>query len=80
MTPSLPVNAWPGSAAVKILRFSEETTATPQGERATFVRVDFNVGTHGPFTERFDKRTYDPVKVNSALNEFAAKLAQTGTW
>jgi hypothetical protein len=73
MTPSGATNN-----TVRILKVSEEATITPQGQHVTKVRIDFNVGSHGPFTERFEKATFDPVSANAALVAFASKLGSLG--
>jgi len=71
----------PGAAAnaVRIDRVSEETTITPQGLRQTNVRIDFHVGGHGPFTERFDKAKFNPVEANQKLAAFANQIVALGS-
>lgn len=63
------------NGAIKILKISQEQDLTAPGPPRFYIRVDFNVGDHGPFTERFPKETFDTNSANAALLAFAQKVA-----
>jgi len=63
---------------IQILKISEERTLAPNGTSVTNVVVTFNVGSHGPFQERFDRLTFNPTAVNAKLREFASQLVNVG--
>jgi len=74
MSPSLTTPSY----AVSILKINEERTLATNGQSMTSVVVTFNVGSHGPFQERFEKASFDPTAVNAALRAFATKLGNVG--
>ncbi len=61
-----------------VTKVSEEPSFDNLGRAHAFIRVDFNVGDHGPFTERFPKETYDAAVVRAKLEQFANSLQQLG--
>jgi len=61
---------------VKIVKITEALGADDTGKQRREVIVQFNVGTHGPFNERFAASPFDPVAANTKLAEFARALQQ----
>jgi len=65
----------PDVGAIKVIRvIDEQTIDANNGKPVQQVRVDFMVGNHGPFIERFPKETFDPSIVNAKLADFKSKL------
>lgn len=60
--------------AVQVQKISEESGVDIAGKPVTNIRVQFMVGTHGPFVERFAKATFDPAAVQASVTAFAQKL------
>ena len=61
---------------VTITHISEESALDSNNMPDLFIRVDFKVGSHGPFTERIRKKEYDPAALKAKLDAFANSLAQ----
>lgn len=61
---------------VRLINVAEDSTYDTRGERTPYIRVEFNVGKFGPFTERFDKATYSADVRDAKLNEFARHVRQ----
>jgi hypothetical protein len=61
-------------AKVTIQKIQEQPGVDAQGKPAAKVAVVFMVDQHGPFTEVFDKASFDPVKAKAQMLEFAQKL------
>lgn len=57
-----------------IQKITEEQGIDPQGKPVAMVRVQFMVGTHGPFYERFPKAGFDPTAAQAQVTAFAQKL------
>lgn len=57
------------------VRVTEATQAGSNGKVESIIRVQFNVGQHGPFVEVFKKDSFDPVAANTKLQTFANTLA-----
>ena len=62
---------------VKIVKINEEANWTAQGANEPRIRVEFRVGPHGPFVEKFNKAEYDQFKRDTVLNTFAATVRTT---
>jgi hypothetical protein len=60
----------------KITRITEAPQFDESGRLRTIVRVEFTVGPHGPFTESFDRETFDFGVVRARLEQFASQLRQ----
>jgi len=54
-----------------VTKIVEDARYAQDGSRATFLRVEFFVGKHGPFVERFPKETYTAYVRDDKLNAFA---------
>lgn len=59
-----------------IKSISEEAGTDQSGAPTTNIRVQFTVGTHGPFTERFPKASFSLAQVQPVLQAFADKVNQ----
>lgn len=59
---------------VKVIRQVEDARYTADGERQAYIRVEFRVGTQGPFVERFPRDGYTAVQRDNKLNEFAREV------
>ncbi|MGC9969432.1 MAG: hypothetical protein ABSE56_02460 [Bryobacteraceae bacterium] len=59
---------------VKITRISEVTAIGADRTPQTMLRVEFTVGTHGPFSEMFPKAGFSPEAARAKLEEFARGL------
>jgi hypothetical protein len=59
---------------VKVTKIIEEAPIGTNGIVTRQVVITFTVGAHGPFSERFDKATFDPAAARQAINSFADKL------
>lgn len=59
---------------VTIQKISEESGLDSAGKAVMNMRVQFMVGQHGPFVERFPKAGFDPTAVQQSVTAFAQKL------
>lgn len=59
---------------VKVTRQTEDAKYEQDGGRTSFIRVEFFVGKHGPFVERFPKDDYSMIVRDNKLNEFAREV------
>lgn len=64
-------------ADVKISKITELRRVDPDQNTYSEIRVDFRVGAHGPFTERFVKDTYTADARDQKLNAFARDVRTT---
>jgi len=62
----------------EITRVAEETTVNSEGRPAVTIRVDFTVGSQGPFTKRFPKEGFDGRRARDELRDFVTHLADLG--
>ncbi len=60
---------------IKITKVSEETGIDANGRAISNVRVEFTVGPHGPFIERFAKSEFTSAAANQRIQAFATTLA-----
>lgn len=58
---------------VRIVRQTEDARFT-DGNNIPFIRVVFNVGPHGPFTEKIDKAEFSAQVRDDRLNTFARQV------
>lgn len=61
-------------ADVKVTKQVEDRRYEQDGTSNAFIRVEFFVGKHGPFVERFPKETYTADARDEKLNGFAAQV------
>ena len=59
---------------VTIIRQQEDNRYDERGQRIAFVRIEFKVGTDGPFVERIDRDTYTASARDEKLNRFAREV------
>jgi len=59
---------------VVVMKVSEVPEYGRDGTRTAFVRVEFTVDKHGPFTERFPKDGYTAMVRDNKLNAFAREV------
>jgi hypothetical protein len=59
---------------VKINRITQDAKMNNDGTAVTQIRVDFSVGKHGPFSERFPKETYSAAARDEKLTQFANEV------
>jgi hypothetical protein len=59
---------------VKVTKQVEDARYAQDGTRTAFIRVEFFVGQHGPFVERFEKADYTAVTRDGKLNAFAREV------
>jgi hypothetical protein len=59
---------------VKVTRQTEDGRYELDGARVSYIRVEFYVGKHGPFVERFPKDTYSMIVRDNKLNDFAREV------
>lgn len=59
---------------VKITRQVEDNKYDLAGNRNAFVRVEFFVGPHGPFVERFDRDTFTSAIRDEKIMRFAREV------
>lgn len=57
-----------------IRKITEYTGTDGQGRSQPWVSVEFMVGTHGPFYERYPKVTFNAAQAQADINAFAARL------
>lgn len=62
---------------VTIITSVEDTRYQRDGTRTAIIRVEFMVGKHGPFTERFPKESYTAIVRDNKLNDFAREVRTT---
>jgi len=60
-----------------ILKISQETMQSATGKIEPYIRIDFKVGEHGPFSEHFIRATYSPEAAMQVLNTFAQMIERT---
>ena len=65
-----------GDHTVHIIHIGEESAFDSNNMPDAFIRVEFKVGSHGPFVERFRKKSYDTNAVRAKLDQFAQSLSQ----
>jgi hypothetical protein len=56
---------------VKITRQTQDAKFNADGTSTPFIRVEFTVGKHGPFIEKFDKDTYSAAVRDAKLTQLA---------
>ena len=59
---------------IEVTKQVEDARYDRAGARSAFIRVEFVVGKHGPFVERFDKLTFSATTRDITLNAFAAQV------
>lgn len=59
---------------ISIVRQTEDRKLDAVGQAVPFIRVEFKVGNHGPFVEKFDKATFTGDIRDRRLNEFAREI------
>jgi hypothetical protein len=59
---------------IRIIRVQQDARFSEQGKSVPDIRVEFMVGDHGPFSERFEKAGYTADKRNERLNTFAEEI------
>jgi hypothetical protein len=59
---------------VKIIKQAEDGRYNLDGERTAYIRVEFYVGKHGPFVERFPKDSYTAAVRDQRLTDFAREV------
>lgn len=64
----------PPDPPYKIITTAEDATFNGDGTVTHQIRVKFMVGTHGPFSERFDKATFSQQMVDAKLRPFAGQI------
>jgi hypothetical protein len=52
----------------------EDARWDASGRSRPIIRVEFMVGTHGPFVERFEKETFSADTRDQQLNTFAREI------
>jgi hypothetical protein len=62
---------------VKVIRTVEDSRYLLDGTRVAIIRVEFMVGTHGPFVERMPKDGYSALVRDMKLNDFAREVRTT---
>ncbi len=60
----------------KVIRIVDEIGITREGATRVDVRVDFNVGTNGPFTVRVPKQEFSAERVRKEIKEFATQVRE----
>lgn len=63
-------------SAITIVRQVEDNTYDAAGKRSAFVRVEYMVGSDGPFVERIPKDQYTADERDRKLNDFARHVAR----
>lgn len=59
---------------VKITKISESLGLGADGKQRDELVITFNVGTFGPFNERFERTTFAAAAANTKLAAFASQL------
>lgn len=60
----------------KILRVVETSDVSDQGRAVPSLRIEFNIGSHGPFTVVLPKKDFTAQAANQKINEFKSHLTQ----
>lgn len=60
---------------VRITRQLEDARFSTDGKMSAIIRVEFMVGDHGPFVERFPKDGFTGQSRDDRLNAFAREIA-----
>jgi hypothetical protein len=61
---------------IKITRVLEVADFGDKGQTIPSVRVEFNVGPHGPFSVTIAKKDFNATVANQKVNEFAQHVQQ----
>lgn len=67
----------PEELTVRVSRITEEVGLDEGRLPRPYIRVEFMVGSHGPFIHRVPKSEFKPALVRQHLEQFARDLAQT---
>ncbi len=59
---------------IKVTRTTQDARFDERGDMFDTIRVEFMVGKHGPFVERFPKDTYTADVRDQQLNRFAREV------
>ena len=59
---------------IKVTRQIEDRRIGEHDDIVSIIRVEFKVGNHGPFVERFPKETYSAQVRDDKLNAFAREV------
>jgi hypothetical protein len=59
---------------IEIAKISEETQYNKDFSRTGYIRVEFHVGKHGPFVQRFQKDGFTADIRDQGLNAFAQEV------
>jgi hypothetical protein len=59
---------------IKIIRQIEDARFDQDGTTHNIIRVEFTVGKHGPFVERFDRVTFTAQGRDDKLSAFAREV------
>ena len=62
------------TTGLRVTKVRSEQSIGPQGRMQEQIAVDFTVGDHGPFTERFTKEEFNGGAVNQRLMQFSNSL------
>jgi len=63
----------------KITRIAEELGGEPGKMPIPYIRVEFTVGEHGPFTHRWPKGEFRPELARQHLEQFARDIERLAT-
>lgn len=69
----------PGDYTLKIAKVTQEQAYDAAGKLTDVLRVDFTVGSHGPFTKRFAANGFEQAAAKLELQQFATSIQQLGT-
>jgi hypothetical protein len=64
-----------GPPQAKVIKITQQQHIDGAGQIVREVWVEFTVGTHGPFVQKFDLASFDPNAVKVAIADFAQKIA-----
>lgn len=59
---------------ITITKTAEDARYDLAGARTAYIRVEYFIGKHGPFVERFEKASYSAQVRDDKLNAFAAEV------
>jgi hypothetical protein len=59
---------------ITITKQVEDSRYALDGTRTSFIRVEFYVGKHGPFVDRFPKEEFSAAVRDDKLNTFAREV------
>ena len=59
---------------ISLVRVSRAPDYAPDGTVTEYLRVEFMVGKHGPFVERFLRDGYSAMARDQRLNDFAREV------